>query len=244
MKNKITNIDKSLSKEVLRRLSLNKNFSDVCQLAFNTCCHKPYLVGGKVYRTLVEVLYDYPARSECCDYDFISTRVGATKRKIFDGWLRTRASYKSGAKRNKSRSLNLKSHNGCRVDIMSLPCMPLINEGKYTANLIGYFGIVPLSIQAIAMDIEKGEIFGLAGPQSIKEHFVWVNNKHQIKNYAEFKKITEAGYIEKKAKSIRFGFEKLERPKSLKAWTMKPMTWQTLNWATTGTATTGTYYTY
>jgi len=230
-------------------LNLNPNFSDVCQLVYNNCKEKPYLVGGKVYRTLIEVMFDYPARSECCDYDFACTAVIKRKKKKVvygDGsWKMMKPSYayrKGGKKtpKRKQTSIHLKNKKGCKIDVMNLPDLYQISDGLFPADMKGYFSVVPLSIQAIGMDLEKCEIFGVGGIDSLNERFVWVNNKRQLKNYTEFKGMYPANYIKKKAESIRFDYQKLEKPelKSIKKVVKKPTGLTTAwNWATTDTTT-------
>jgi hypothetical protein len=200
-------LSKNLSKKVLATLNKDPNFQDVYQLVLNRSKTKPYLVGGKLYRTLVELIYGYPARSVSCDFDFAAEDVRKTKfkKKKFmkaDGTVgieKIPVPYEEGG------AVKMHTQSGCSIDLICLPDLADVKAGKLPASMEGYFAAVPLSIQAIAMDLERCEIFGKVGLDSINEKYIWVNNKGTLIQYCNYTGEHPNEYIREKAESIRFG---------------------------------------
>ncbi len=189
-------LSKNLSRRVFATLNKDPNFKDAYQMVCNRSKTKPYLVGGKLYRTLIELIYDYPARSHSCDFDFAAVEIIKKKKKKkkrqsfvthdgttqyiddaddapFDGHYKKR--------REKSpyngESITMRTDSGAKIDLISIPDLKAVRDGKQPATIEGYLNSVPLSIQAIAMDLDRCEIFGKTGIDSINEKYVWVNNE-------------------------------------------------------------------
>ena len=232
-------LSKQLGRRVLATLNKDPNFKDVYQMVINRSKTKPYLVGGKLYRTLVEIIYDYPARSHSCDFDFAAEDIRKNKKrkKIRErgtidanndffappvisaiSAITARPSPYSGD------SVKMRTESGCSIDLICIADLVTKNKIKYPATIEGYFSSVPLSIQAIAMDLDRCEIFGKVGIDSINEKFVWINNKDTLANYCNYKGYTIPSYIRDKTDSIRFAcdasIQKIKKAKKIKGYTI------------------------
>lgn len=206
-------LNKQLSKRVYRALYKDSSFKDAYQMVCNKVRSQPYLVGGKLYRTLIETLYNYPARSYSCDFDFAAVDIVKpkgwnkkilTKRVVnFDGTTTTLeipSPYKGD-------SITLRTWNGHKIDLISISDLGEIRNGNLPSSIGGYLGGVPLSIQSLAMDVDRCEIFGKVGIDSINEKYVWINNQAVLDDYAKFKGINADKFLINKAKSISFGYD-------------------------------------
>jgi hypothetical protein len=211
-------ISKNLSREVLSVLNKDASFKDAHAMVINRANTKPLLVGGKLYRTIVEILYGYPAKSHSCDFDFAAEKVIKKKRKdwyktpAYGTVLSTNAIYISSEPQTPEVNFIYDRDNTHMITLSGAP-VDLINIGDLTDvrnkvqpnSIEGYFACVPLSIQAIAMDIERCEIFGKAGIESINEKYVWINNENALETYCKIKNILPKYYLKDKATSIKFG---------------------------------------
>ena len=229
-------LDKSICREVLKRLGSNRSFEDSMAFAKEKSLTKPYFVGGKLYRTLVEILFEHPARSGTADYDWATEKaVPKSKRipssnevKFIGNFENLRAGGFKPVKKLKEVSKGCyckvchsarrvsatqkysgdsyvrRSKFGAKFDLIDINSLKDV-EG---ISIEGYLAAVPLSIQSIAMDVEKLQIFGTRGIESIIERYVGINNLESLLGYAANKRINPNKYIENKAKSLRFLSEK------------------------------------
>lgn len=202
-------LSKNLSKRLLTVLNKDANFRDAYQMVCNRSKTKPYLVGGKLYRTLIELTYDYPARSHSCDFDFAANEIRSKKRyKKKKVWNEFNQEYEYKKVATPSRydgSIEMHTNSGAKIDLISIAELALIKSKKLPLSIEGYLSSVPLSIQAIAMDIDRCEIFGKIGLDSINEKYVWVNNEEVLKEYIKHTGGTADRYLKSKADSIKFG---------------------------------------
>lgn len=189
---------------VYDRITSNPNFKEIFDMVMSMCEEPPMLVGGKLYRTIIEELHGYPAQAECCDYDFVTEKT-RSKKKQSGGWRFIFKTEYSKGKKNTEGSVHLKKKN-LNVDIMDLRFLTTTSRDpqKYPPTLDGYFKSVPLNIQAIALDPFSGRLYGDIGIKSIAEELVTVNCEDELEEYIEFKKILASKYILDKAASIRF----------------------------------------
>jgi len=212
-------LSKNLSKRLLTVLNKDPNFKDAYQMVCNRSKTKPYLVGGKLYRTLIELMYDYPARSHSCDFDFAVCEVVKRKRfkektiSLHDGTfdyiqVPVNGTYGNGG------STKMRTREGASIDLIDISGLKAVRAKKQPLSIEGYIGSVPLSVQAIAMDIEKCEVFGKVGLDSLNEKYVWVHNSFTMEQYIKYKGGTVDRYIKKKADSIRFGCPVKPKPKN------------------------------
>ena len=223
--------NKQLSRKVLDALNKDPNFAEAYQMVCNRAKTKPYLVGGKLYRTMIEIIYDYPARSHSCDFDFAAETVRKRKKEeLYTGKLKTITDLMGNVievpvKRARPRkssylkgdSVKLRTRHGCKIDLMNIPDLHGIKTGKLSPTIEGYLEAVPLSVQSIAMDIDKCEIFGRVGLDSINEKFIWINNKEVLTEYVALKGWTIDRYVRSKADSIKFFCDRKVAPKPVVA---------------------------
>jgi len=222
-------LSKNLSRRVLATLNKDPNFKDAYQMVCNRSKTKPYLVGGKLYRTLIELIYDYPARSHSCDFDFAAVEINKKKKKkknkrrltsyishdgpqyisVADATDNLSLSGVQYKKKEESpyngESITMRTDSGAKIDLISIPDLRAVRDGKHPATIEGYLDSVPLSIQAIAMDLDRCEIFGKTGIDSINEKYVWVNNEDVLNKYVRYKRWKPDQYVKEKADSIKFG---------------------------------------
>lgn len=191
--------------EVKETIFSNPNWSEVLSIVIKNSKSVPYLVGGKLYRTIIEVLYGYPARSECVDYDFVVTNINK-KKKLPPGWKpKKRLGYPNVSAKNITGSIRLKSTKGCCIDIVHTKDVRQIAEGRVPEGIYGYLGSVPLDIQSIAMNLETGEIIGDRGIEAILSSSVGINNHESFAgNYFVKGWKHWLYYLEKKATSVKF----------------------------------------
>ena len=207
-------LSRQLSRRVLKELNKDQNFKDVYQMVSNKSKTKPYLVGGKLYRTLVEIMYDYPARSRSADFDFAAEEIRESKKKK-KGRIKLNAngvgaSFVLADSDYSGESIKMTSAYGCPIDLINIPDLKGLDGA--TPDINGYLTSVPLSIQSIAMDLEKCIIFGKVGIESLNERFVWINNQGALDGLVKHKRWGNGDlYIQDKAKSIRFGWDKKVR---------------------------------
>jgi hypothetical protein len=202
-------LNKSLSKRVLTVLNKDANFRDAYQMVCNRSITKPYLVGGKLYRTLIELTYDYPARSHSCDFDFAANEIRSKKRykkkKIYNPLTELYEVKKFAVPSRYDGSINMRTDSGAKIDLIGISGLASVKTKKQPLSIQGYLGCVPLSVQAIAMDVDRCEIFGKIGLDSINEKYVWVNNEEVLKEYIKRVGGTADNYLKTKADSIKFG---------------------------------------
>jgi hypothetical protein len=173
-----------------------------------------YLAGGKLYRSIIEELHGWPARAECCDYDFVTEQT-RKKTHVPDGYrewdIRQTSEYDDGYggtyQKADTHSLKFRA-KGIKVDIISLGSLPHIVKHNLPRTIDSYFKSVPLDIQAIAIDFDlvtkDVKLIGEAGQKAILNQKVTVNNPETLDRYCAIKGWTQNKYISKKAKSVRF----------------------------------------
>lgn len=192
----------------LNNIMSQPNFSECIKLARKAAGDgKLYLAGGKLYRSLIEVIYGTDAKSNKCDFDFITTSIHAVDLK--DGW---QLNLKKGkepyvdANGNQRSSHFINEEYGSEMDIVYIPTIIQVKEGELPNSIDGYFASVPLDIQAIAVDTDTAELLGQVGQLAILERLVKVNNKRSLKDYCDFKYMNYEAYIRKKAESVNFAY--------------------------------------
>lgn len=172
----------------------------------NSRTNKLYLAGGKLYRSIIEELYGYPARAECCDYDFVTAETVPVPI-VSDKNIMARISNRYGNKKIQSKSHSMKfSFNGVKVDLISLGSLPNIIENDLPLTIESYFTSVPLTMQSMALELSPDgpELIGEIGQWAIIDRKVGVNNQFTLENYCKIQGWRQADFIQRKAKSVRF----------------------------------------
>lgn len=166
---------------------------------------KLYLAGGKLYRSLVEVIYGQDVSARTCDFDFVTTAM--SRLDIKNGWKinekKGKAPYVDETGQKRSTRLISETY-GAELDIVFIPTIMQVKEGKLPNSIDGYLKSVPLNIQSIALDLDTAELIGDKGIEAIYSGKVKVNNIESLKAYCSFKRISEISYLRNKADSIYF----------------------------------------
>lgn len=177
-----------------------------------------YLVGGKVYRTLVKITYGYDPGSYDCDWDFLIEHIETDALIAHPRvWKRVPGSYYGT---NSVNYLHVPTNR--KVDFISMRDIknqldeyqaeqllkdpdwdPYINGYTYAAGLPKldhYFQAVPLSIQAMAINLHSDKVkYTEEAMDNVKKQALTWNNKGMLA-----KKHRPQQYIEEKANSLLF----------------------------------------
>lgn len=206
-------IKQTIVDEVCDTLQESPYWETVLAIAKKHDKGQPLLVGGKLYRTIIEVMYGYPARAECVDFDWllIDPRDKKAHLSLPKGWHHEYAFTPYGAKdAGVNGSRRIKNRNGLSIDLISTDGIEQIKNGRLPQGIVGYLMSVPLDIQAIALDIEDRRLYGEAGANAIVNRQVGINNYESYVRYLLDKKKKEepTRYIKDKAVSIKFGISR------------------------------------
>jgi hypothetical protein len=177
------------------------------------------IVGGCLYRPILEELHSLPAGAGHSDIDILFFEKGNLKQSWLPGGLPS--SYKDRkalkkkavkeAEETRYTSLHLPIHRGPKVDLIYLGDMrDDYNPSDCTEALLNvYFDQVPLAIQQLAIIRDDN-------PHTWRFHAthdcmndiinrrITVSNKRTLAEHCLVKGITTADYIETKKQSLRF----------------------------------------
>ncbi len=167
----------------------------VQELISRACSGKTYLVGGAVCRAIAHVWHNTPLPKH--DWDVIAEKVNTTK---------AGAGWQLGV--NKFGNPKL-ARGKTEVDIMPLNNIRSILRRKLEPNIENYLSGTPVTVQAVAYDLQTKQIIGDIGINALREGTVAVNNAEELACEAERKKITPDALLKKKAESM--GFRAIEQ---------------------------------
>jgi len=188
--------------EIMQRIKADPYWLEVFTLVQKNVSGKFYLVGGKLYRTALEVIYGIDAGSATADWDFLALKVEAQRMRLASGWrfarFPDRHEDEAYPEELTKRSARLEKHETrnavefivsfgrlrapkvvCKLDIIDV--RDTQNYRKPSLDVAGYFDAVPASIQAIAYDFHKDEIIGDRGIWSIMNKAIFVNPTFNIR---------------------------------------------------------------
>lgn len=186
--------------ESIRRIKADSCYSGVLNVANAVSKGAFYLAGGKLYRTIAEVLYGGDFGSKKADWDFVSLDTDDNPSTFVPFWVATRGpgitqtspsfNYKGSTAKigqnlqlNRSwRFENTQLGYNLSVDIVA------IEDIKAGGNIDDYLYSVPLSIQSIAMQIHSpimaaynNVFFGPNGIDALKNKIIHWNNKNKLR---------------------------------------------------------------
>lgn len=175
---------------------------------------KFYAVGGTIYRALAEAVHGRSAGlTESTDLDFVLLEPGERIAPPMQHWWQlvypVSQSSSFGSANRQSRAYHTQK---VKYDMVAIDDVWKRLDANRHASLIGqriinaYFAVVPLSIQAIALDVDRREIFGPAAIQDILNGVVTWNNKEALGP-----KHTPNEYIAAKASSMGFAHSLADR---------------------------------
>jgi len=198
-------------KEIIRRIREHVDFDDVYTMARRQSYAPMYLVGGRVYRTVIEVLTENKVGASDVDWDFLV--MGKIKKFLVhnpaDEWEVEDFQYckENSIRLRRTRSIERQSRLGIfpsmEVTKMDLIAIKDCARDIKFPSLHNYFQIVPVDIQCAALDLEKNELHVAKVLQCIERGSIAVNNpKVALPNL----RINQ--YIRDKATSLRMGVDK------------------------------------
>lgn len=185
--------------EVLDRIKSYPDADTAIQYAFKNCYGPMYLVGGKVYRTLIEMMTGRDVGAKFADWDFLcmgDIKDVAPKPK---GWRVSRCSYYS----NRSVAIAYHAPTGAaqKIDLISMKdIMKKCSMDQSSTRIVDYLNAVPIDIQAIAIGPNLNlQMYGNRCIEAIRRNRLSVNNSD-----GSILPISTADYISQKAATIGF----------------------------------------
>jgi hypothetical protein len=199
----------SLVDKVIQRLSSHKDYEEAIKTIRKNSYGQVYLVGGKIYRTVSEIVHGIECGAKDADWDALcmgevkvtycppgwgsmppklpnsmalAKRVGNGYAVSFGAYNRRRRYVPPG-----------KQH---KIDLIGIKDVP--GDG----TLQSYFDIVPLDIQRMALDLEGRALHGTRAMDAIRRKMVKVNNSEGCLPGLQIKP-----YIARKAQSLGFTYE-------------------------------------
>ncbi len=211
--------DEHLGKKVMDRIVLEPEWPKALEVARGNARGELWLVGGKVYRTLAEALHGKVAGASKCDFDFLATdktampmvpKRGDDDRPMMlgrqDSWEVSDRPARLGTMDIGTRKFRLNGR-----DLVDLLTLDLPRRRGTTADIDGYFRTVPFDVQAIAIDVATGRIFG-PGIEAVRSRRVSVNNEQEFTAYSERAGSLPKDLLEERSWSLGFS-EKPSRTK-------------------------------
>lgn len=210
--------------KTIKHLKHDYHFKEAYALAKNNSSQpeKLWLVGGKVYRTLMYFMHGLETDFENCDFDFVTAKLTWTPIVPKDYLIKISYSYNEGHK-NPYQILHTPNGRKFYSDEFIKPVVDLFTfknfehltkqapswwqkfTGASTFNpftINQYMNQVPLNIQAIAFDPENEAIFGDVGISAVALKCVIVNNEETAQQQADREKIITDQIVWKKKKSL------------------------------------------
>ena len=189
---------KALATAVIKKVQAYPYWQEVYQMA-RSFSGEVYLVGGKVYRSIIEIEHNRDCGSETSDWDFLLFGTSNQNRQ-FPGWKQTRgpgapppdpgvvqkkSAYTAFSAIPKAQRLSRSYERDVvgipsKVDLIAIEDVAKImtpNNGKLDLNL--YFQSVPLDIQAIAVGAGYAGVEG-HGLDAVRNKQVRINNRTKV----------------------------------------------------------------
>lgn len=202
--------------QALRALS---QIDAACRLARANASGRVYLVGSTLYRTLIGLLYGREIEAGS-DFDFLAESLTwrahvppdlmTSKQVHVAGWAYgSPGSYKRvsvnpfqlAEARNYRR---FTSGDGLTVDVFSIKAFPSISRTAQ-GPLYDYLHSVPLALQMLAYDLERGELVGAPGlPLGILKGAMHMNSAVSLASATLRDKVTISQFLARKNHGIDF----------------------------------------
>jgi len=170
------------TKDVLSLIMSYPDAKETFDYARKSCYGPTYLVGGKVYRTLIEMMTGRDVNAQAADWDFLcmgKIKVKAPKR----GWAMTGSLYGYGKRSRNIRrvqpiSRSLQGKIASKIDLVSMADVMAKVGFPNSQYVSDYLRAVPLDIQAIGLDFEsqQPQIHGSKAIEAIRCGRIAVNN--------------------------------------------------------------------
>lgn len=163
----------------------NRIYSEIFDVVKNNSEGRVWLIGGVVYKILINELYGSNLESK--DWDFVVEKIKKPLNLLSD--------WEVGESRLGSPKIK---KGGIVVDLVPLDNVHSIKQRKLEPKIEHFLSGVPLTTHSLAYDIDSGELLGQTGIQSVLTKTVGINNKSEfdfsqsiygtsytVKNFAE-----------------------------------------------------------
>lgn len=191
---------------VINKIRKDRDFSTLIRMV-NGMSTRHMIVGGKVYRGLIEEMYGVNASYDKADWDFLCWDC-TTSPIEFDGWTRMRGpgishsqinqisaaspySPYSYSRRGKIPTIIPDNRRSCRyirqsdslmVDFISMEDIEVqMGLSPSSGTYKDYWKVVPLDIQSISLDLKDDWIYG-PGIKCIEDRTVKIQNETALAN--------------------------------------------------------------
>jgi hypothetical protein len=190
------------------RIKNDQEFEEIYHLAQTNSQGQLLLVGGKVYRTLIETLYGTECRAQTCDWDFLTQKLikkanvprkwDVEVKDAYWGTIKKVAPYvvtqSPGCYRfYKKYFADITHERVHRMDLMQINKVYAIKYPSFWRRKLSiddYFRAVPFNIQAFAFDPLNERIFG-----SDEAHIGLLSREIKLNNLKAMKRyIDKQGY--------------------------------------------------
>lgn len=182
----VSELNHKLMEDLISEIKNIPHFEEAYSIAKINSKGPLWLVGGKVYRYLINRFLNKEIDYTSCDFDFLTTElvwVPSVPKNLY--WkVKSFESYGSVVYTDVNPFQISREHAVFRfrredpktsIDLVNLHKMKGLPAKK--RNLLSYLSAVPLSVQSVAIDLEENLIFGELGIKSILQQTLWINNK-------------------------------------------------------------------
>lgn len=187
-------------------LSETPEFGDFLNIATDHSRGRIWVMGGFIYRNIMEYLYGKLPEKQFVDIDFLVenyTRGREIKRPR--GW-----------EQELSHHGNLvfsKADGTHRISISSLKNFHSLVRRGLPPNIRHFYTGTPLDIQSITYDCDQGIVYGRRGINSISKRKIGVNNLEETKYEAGRRKISLERFVRQRAEELNFDYSLPESPR-------------------------------
>lgn len=184
-----------LSPYLIKSLQKDFNFREALEIVKqNANSGKIWLVGGSVFRPLVEEIYHFK-KKEDYDFDFIVETIKKSEDlQIPRGWNLKKTQHGSPRLLKKGKQIDFWPLDEAILHSDKLRLSKMSSSEK----LESYFKRVPLNIQAIAYDTIEKKVLGETGIKAIADKKIEINNLNECRNFCKSRKISIRNFIRSK----------------------------------------------
>jgi len=182
-----------ITEAFLSSIADDAEFEEALSIVRKNSSSSIYVIGGRVYRGIVEKLYG--TKMPPVDIDFI---VKEKNNEIIlpNGW-----------EFKENRFGNPRFVNGSKsIDMVPLRNVYCIAANRLEPTIENFLSGTLLSVQAIAYDVDKKEVIGEVGKRSLREKKMWVNNLKRLEDDCEANGISKSEYVKNKADILNFRY--------------------------------------
>lgn len=191
--------------EILERIASYPDAKTSIEYAEKNCYGSTYLVGGKVYRTVIEMMTGKDVGARTADWDFLCMGEIKIVRNPPRGWRRNVFSCSGSRPGYARRSIAVVSprpvkNAASKIDLVSMADVMRRVGFAQSTDINDYLRAVPLDIQAIAIGpMPRAVMRGTRAIDAIRKQKLSVNNTN-----GKILAIPMQEYISKKAESLGF----------------------------------------